>query len=105
MRRHFASLERRVAARSEVQATLLLENQLGKRQVRAKLRVELGPLGPTLVGREAASTPDAAARMVVDDVERQLERLTSRQRGEPTFGVPSRREPRHPRPLSRERAP
>ena len=57
------------------------------------LRVQLGPLGPTLTSSQAASTPDRAAHLAIQAVERQLERLVAVQRGEPTYGVPSRRRP------------
>jgi hypothetical protein len=54
-------------------------------------RVQLGPLGPTLASSQAAPTPDRAAHLAIQAIERQLERLVAGQRGEPSYGVPSRR--------------
>ena len=98
IRAHFESLERRLTDRPEPAAVLVLQQYPDQRRVAADLRIELGPLGPTLVSHQAAETPDRAARLAVEDAERQLERRTSEQRGEAAFGVPSRREPRRLRP-------
>ncbi len=98
LRAHFQTLERRLADRPEPAAVLVLQQHPDQRRVAADLRIELGPLGPTLVSRQAAETPDRAARLALEDVERQLERRTSEQRGDAAFGVPSRREPRRLRP-------
>jgi hypothetical protein len=98
LRAHFQSLERRLEDRPEPAAVLVLQQHADQRRVAADLRVELGPLGPTVVSHQAAETPDRAARLAVEDVERQLERRTSEQRGDAAFGVPSRREPRRLRP-------
>ena len=95
---HFQSLERRLADRPEPSAVLVLQEHVDQRRVVADLRIELGPLGPTLVSHQAAETPDRAAKLALEDVERQLERRTSEQRGDAAFGVPSRREPRRLRP-------
>ncbi len=96
--RRFASLERRLSHRPEPTVSLALEQHVARREVEADLRVELGPLGPSLISHQAAETADRAVRLAMDDVERQLERQVSAQRGEPAFGVPSRREPRGLRP-------
>ena len=98
IRAHFQRLERRLADRPEPAAVLVLQQYVDQRRVGADLRIELGPLGPTLVSHQAAETPDRATRLAVEDVERQLERRTSEQRGDASFGVPSRREPRRLRP-------
>jgi hypothetical protein len=66
--------------------------------VAVDLRLELGPLGSHLISHQAAETADRAVRLAVEDVERQLERQLAVQRGEPSFGVPSRREPTSLRP-------
>ena len=98
IRAHLLSLERRLRDRPEPSASLTLRQHTDQRLVAADLRVELGPLGPTLVSHQSAETPNQAARRAVEDVERQLERRVAEQRGSSTFGVPSRREPRGRRP-------
>ncbi len=98
IRRHLGALEHRLEKRPEATALLALEEHRARRQVEADLHVRLGPLGPSLVSHQAAETADRAARLAVEDVQRQLERQVARQRGEPTFGVPSRREPARLRP-------
>jgi hypothetical protein len=98
IRAHLESLERRLEHRPEPAAVLVLHHHVDQRRCAADLRVELGPLGPTLASHQAAETPDHATRLAVEDVERQLERRASEQRGESAFGVPSRREPRRLRP-------
>jgi hypothetical protein len=47
-----------------------------------------------------AETADRAVHLAVRDVERQLERRHATQRGEPTYGVPSRRLPAELRPAN-----
>ena len=84
-------LARRLAKRPAPTAVLTLTYLEDRRVVEADLRVQLGPLGAHLVAHEAAATPDHAARLAVEQVERQLERQVAAQRGEPAYGVPSRR--------------
>jgi ribosome-associated translation inhibitor RaiA len=98
MRAHLRSLERRLKNRPEPAAVLVLHQHADQRRVTADLRVELGPLGPTLVSHQAAETPDLAIKRAVEDIERELERQVSEQHGDASFGVPSRREPRRLRP-------
>jgi hypothetical protein len=62
-----------------------------EREIVASLRVQLGPLGPTLASSQTAPTPDRAAHLAIRAIEHQLERLVAAQRGEPSYGVPSRR--------------
>jgi ribosome-associated translation inhibitor RaiA len=89
--RHLTTLGRRLARRPEPIATLSFSGPNGKHEIQASLRVQLGPLGPTLTSSQDASTPDRAAHLAIQSIERQLERLVAGQRGEPTYGVPSRR--------------
>ena len=91
--RHLAALGRRLVHRPEPIAVLSFSGPNSQREITASLRVQLGPLGPTLTGTQTASTPDAAAHLAIQAVERQLERLVAGQRGEPSYGVPSRRRP------------
>ncbi len=102
IRHQLGSLERRLSQRPEPTARLALERHVARRQVEVDLRVELGPLGPTLISHQLAEMPDHAVRLAVEDVERQLERHVASQRGESTFGVPSRREPESLRPHAPE---
>ncbi len=93
------ALERRLGERPDPSAVMVLTRFPSRRVVEAELRVQLGPLGAHLVAREAAETANHAARRAIEAVERQLERRVATQRGEPTYGVPSRRRtaPSHPR--------
>lgn len=95
---HLHRLERRLDKRPGPSAVVVLRHHADQRRVEVDLRIELGPLGPTLVSHQAAQTPDLATKRAVEDVERELERLVSEQRGEAAFGLPSRREPRSLRP-------
>jgi hypothetical protein len=91
VRHHLAALGRRLEGRPEPIAILSFSGPSRQQQIQASLRVQLGPLGPTLISSQAAPTPDRAAHLAIQAVERQLERLVSGQRGEPSYGVPSRR--------------
>ena len=51
-----------------------------------------------MVSHNSGETAEQAARLAIEDVERQLERYMATLRGEPAFGTPSRREPRDLRP-------
>ncbi len=102
IRAHLARLGRRLTDRPQPAAVLSIKRHVGQRRTAADLRLELGPHGPTLVGRQESETPDVATRLAIESVERQLERRTADQRGDAAFGVPSRREPRGLRPHPRE---
>lgn len=98
IRHHLEMLGQRLSHFPEPIATVVLKRHEAQRQVDVSLRVELGPLGGHLVSHQAAETPTHAVRLAVEDVERQLERRLSKQRGEHTYGVPSRRLPKADRP-------
>ncbi|MFN8522244.1 MAG: hypothetical protein U0821_03970 [Chloroflexota bacterium] len=89
--RQFDSLARRLVKRPDPRAELQLEYHAAPRRFEASLRVHLGPLGPQLISHQIAPEPDLVCRLAVNDVKRELERRQAVQRGEPTFGVPSRR--------------
>jgi hypothetical protein len=91
-----AALGDRLAVRPDARVLLRLREYPAQRRFTADLRVQLGPLGAHLVSRQDGSLPGQAARRAVDDVERQLERKVAGQRGDPSFGVPSRRRPPPP---------
>lgn len=105
IRRQLDGLARRLARRPDPTATLVLTALPARREIEANLRVQLGPLGGHLVSRVRANTADRAARLAVEDVERQLERRQAGQRGEPAYGVPSRRLPARRRPGEAETPP
>ncbi|MCS6801760.1 MAG: HPF/RaiA family ribosome-associated protein [Chloroflexota bacterium] len=96
--RHFDGLEARLRHFPEPIVEASVTEHPAQRRVELNLRVSLGPLGGHLVSHQSAETLDKATRLAVSDVERQLERRLAKQRGEPTFGQPSRREPRSLRP-------
>ena len=98
VRHQLGGLERRLVHFPEPVATLVLARHDGRRQVTADLRVRLGPHAAHLISHQAAEAVDQAVRLAVDDVERQLERRLASQRGEPSFGTPSRRLPDDLRP-------
>ena len=96
--RHMKSLEKRVEKFPDPRLELAIEDQASPRGVRVDLRLALGPLGGHLVSHQEGPGADVAVKAAVDDVKRQLERRLSNQRGEPTYGVPSRRLPSDLRP-------
>ena len=98
------ALARRLGRHRNPTVTLVLTPHTGFREIDANLRVQLSPLGRHLVAHQHAEMPDHAVRLAVEDVERQLERVHAKQRGEPTFGVPSRRLPAQLRPNPPPRA-
>ena len=98
---HMARLDQRLKHRPAPTAVLVLEEHRNRRQIEANLRVQVGPLGDHLVSHQTAETVDRAVRLAVEDVERQIERKVATQRGEPTFGVPSRRLPASQRPAQK----
>lgn len=96
--RHLERLEGRLGHFPDPTAIVTLRHQQAPRRVTVDLRVELGPNAGELVSHQSAEVPAHAVRLAVEDAERQLERRLATQRGEPTFGTPSRREPKALRP-------
>lgn len=96
--RMLKQLERRLAHFPEPKALARLKQQVTQRQITVDLRVELGSHAGELISHQSAGTADHAVRLAVEDIERQLERRLSSQRGEQTYGVPSRRLPKSLRP-------
>ena len=68
-------------------------------QYEANLRLDLGARMGELFA-EHQGDPVSAMRAAVEEIARQLERRLANQRGEPAYGVPSRRLPRAPRPAA-----
>lgn len=91
-------LDQRIAHFSEPKAVVRLREEGTPKLTAVDLRVELGSHAGELVSHQTAPTADHAMRLALEDVERQLERRLSTQRGEASYGVPSRREPRTERP-------
>ncbi|HLH21133.1 MAG TPA: hypothetical protein VK066_01320 [Chloroflexota bacterium] len=89
--RQLRALGQRLESAPDPLITLLLDRPGGRTDVSARLRVRLGHLGGHLVSRETGTTADQAVRGAVARISRQLERQRANQRGEPTFGEPSRR--------------
>ena len=98
------ALERRLINHPDPKAGLVLTKHSSQRQIEAELSVQVGPLGHHLISHQGADTVEHAVRLAVKDVERQLERRLAAQRGDPTFGVPSRRLPRTLRPAVAQRS-
>jgi hypothetical protein len=95
---HLHALEVRLEKRPEPSAILILTRHRATRVIEANLRIQLGPLGSHPLARETAETADHATRLAVEKIERQLERRVATQRGEPNYGVPSRRRATPPMP-------
>ena len=93
IRHQLDGLAKRVEQFPDPVATLALREQPPQRRITAELRLRLGPHAGHLVSHQEAETPDHAARLAVDDIKRELERRLSMQRGDASFGVPSRRLP------------
>ncbi len=91
-------LERRLGAEPEPKLEVTLLYHPEQRRVQADFRLLLNPLGSHLISHQSAQTPEQVVRLAVKDLERQLERRHASQRQEPSYGVPSRREPRSLRP-------
>ncbi len=103
--RHLERLEQRLAEWPEPIVTLFLAQRPDPPGITARARVRLGHLGGHLVGRESAETADQAVRNALEQITRQLERRSAARRGEPTFGVPSRRRAVPPSPPADAEAP
>ena len=95
IRRQLAHLEQRLGRYPSPITTLVISAHEAERRITADLRVQLGHLGEHLVAHEDGETAANAARLAVEEVERQIERLHATLAGEATYGVPSRREPPH----------
>ncbi len=98
--RKLTALGKRLRKFPEPKVHLLIEGHVQQRRSNAEFRLQLGPLGPSLISHQAAETADRAVGAAIEDIERQVERHHANQRGEASFGVPSRR-PERPRPVPR----
>jgi len=93
IQRHLGKLQRRLSAHGEPIIQLVMDWHPYQRMVRARMRVQLGHLGQHIVSARAAETANLAVERAVDSIERQFKRKLAVMKGEPSYGVPSRREP------------
>jgi len=98
IQRHIAGLERRLVKFANPLITITIKDRVTERRHTADVRVQLGVDGVELVSHNEGESAEHAARLAIEDVQRQLERHVSTLRGESSFGPPSRREPRDLRP-------
>ena len=94
IQRHIAGLERRLVKFHNPNGRLTVKDRPTERRHTADLVLDLGVDGVELVSHHAGESAEHAARLAIEDVERQLERYVSTLRGEASFGTPSRREPK-----------
>lgn len=98
IQRHLKGLERRLVNFHHTKVNLTVKDRPTERRHTADLLVQLGVDGVELVSHHGGESAEHAARLAIEDVERQLERHVANLRGEPAYGTPSRREPRDLRP-------
>lgn len=96
--RQVQSLEKRIANFPDPRLELAFDEQQNPRVVKIDLRLALGPLGGHLVSHQEGPSADVASKAAFGDIKRQLERRLANQRGEASYGVPSRRLPADQRP-------
>jgi ribosome-associated translation inhibitor RaiA len=97
---HLDSLDRRLGKFTNATTTVSVRERATERRYTADIRLAPGVDSVELVSHQSAETPEAASRLAVEDIERQLERFVATLRGESTYGTPSRREPKDLRPAS-----
>lgn len=97
--RQVRSLEKRIANFPDPRLEIAFDEQSNPRIVKVDLRLALGPLGGHLVSHQEGPSADVASKAAFNDVKRQLERRLANQRGEASYGVPSRRLPAEQRPV------
>jgi ribosome-associated translation inhibitor RaiA len=102
---HLDSLDRRLVKFANAATTVNVRERATERRFTADIRLAPGVDSVELVSHQSAETPEAASRLAVEDIERQLERFVATLRGEPAFGTPSRREPKVLRPANTESEP
>jgi ribosome-associated translation inhibitor RaiA len=91
LRRQLATLDKRLIHHPSPLAELTISHLSGPAHFEVDLRVQLAPLGAHLISHQTGATPHRAVRLAINDILRQIEREHAKQRGEPSFGVPSRR--------------
>ncbi len=100
--RQVKSLEKRIEQFPDPRLEIAFDEQATPHLVKVDMRLALGPLGGHLVSHQEGPSADTATKAAFSDLKRQLERRLANQRGEATFGVPSRRLPADLRPAGQE---
>ncbi len=95
--------DRLADAESQPRIDLTIEWHPLQRRAKSHLVVREGHLGRQLVASASAGTADQAVRFAAERVERQLARRVAVDRGQPSYGVPSRRFPERSRERYRRR--
>ena len=98
IQRHLDALEKRLTKFHNHDVKLTIKDKSTERRFTADALVSLGVDGVELISHNQGETAEMAARVAIEDIERQLERHMANLRGEPSFGTPSRREPKDLRP-------
>ena len=98
IQRQVKSLERRIEQFPDPRLEIAFDEQRSPRLVKVDVRLALGPLGGHLVSHQEGPSADTASKAAFSDLKRQLERRLANQRGEASYGVPSRRLPEDLRP-------
>lgn len=96
--RQIEAFARRVKHYPGPRIHLVLDRHERAPHATVQTRLQLGPLGPSLVSHQQGASFDQAVKHSIEDIERQLERHLAKQRGEPAYGVPSRRSVKRPNP-------
>jgi ribosome-associated translation inhibitor RaiA len=96
--RQIDGLAKRLEKFPDPRLELAIENHKSPTRVSVDMRVALGPLGGHIVSHQEGATADSTVKAASDDVKRQLEKRLAQMRGEPSYGVPSRRFPEDMRP-------
>ena len=91
IRRHLERLGDRLTRWSDPMVAVVLGSRPNPPGVTARIRLRAGHLGEHLIGNQSSDTADEAVQGALSQILRQLERQDANQRGEATFGVPSRR--------------
>ena len=102
IQRQVASFEKRIANFPDPRLELAFDEQTSPKTIKVDMRLALGPLGGHLVSHQEGPSADTATKSAFDDLKKQLERRLANQRGEATYGVPSRRLPADLRPANQE---
>ena len=100
IQRHIVALERRLVKFKNPLGRLTIKDRPTERRHTADLVLDPGVDSTELVSHRAGESAEHAARLAIEDIERQLERYMANLRGEPAFHEPSRREPKGLRPAT-----
>lgn len=98
IQRHLDSLERRLAKFPTANVLVTIKDKSTERRFTVDILTALGVDGVELISHQSGESAEQAAKLAVEDIERQLERYVSTLKGEAAYGTPSRREPKDLRP-------